>query len=136
MSFIGGKGGRGGGGSPAETPECWTLQVQTEAIFANSLPYMSKLSANLEKYSANMAKLSANMASVWNCRLQHSGVSAELGGRDIIERNVFFSTTFFISTIQYLKMLSDKKLFFVLLFCKKLLFPELKYHFWFNRRCS
>ena len=62
--------------SPAETPECWTPQFQTEAIFADNFP--SKLSSNLEKFSANITKLSANMAVVWNCRLQHSGVSAGL----------------------------------------------------------
>ena len=30
--------------------------------------------------SANMEKLSVNMASAWNCKFQHSGVSAGLGG--------------------------------------------------------
>ena len=50
--------------SPADTPECWTHQFQTEAIFADNFP--SKLTANLEKFSANITKLSAYMAVVWN----------------------------------------------------------------------
>ena len=52
-------------GSPAENPECWTPQVQTEAICADNFPLMSYLSANLGKFSANMTKMYANMASVW-----------------------------------------------------------------------
>jgi len=39
---------------------------------------MFKLSENLGTFSANLAKLPGNMASVWNCRLQHSGVYAGL----------------------------------------------------------
>ena len=51
--------------SSAETPECWTPQVQTEAIFADNLDIKGKLSAN--------------MASVWTWTgVQHSGVSAGL----------------------------------------------------------
>ena len=95
----------------------------------------------------NCLQIWRNILQIWQNCLQIWLLSGIVGssipgflqnwGEGTLSRgNVFFSTTFFISTIQYLKMLSDKKLFFVLLFCKKLLFPELKYHFWFNRRCS
>ena len=43
--------------SPAETPECWTLQTQTEAKFADNFPIMSKLSSNFGKSSANVTKI-------------------------------------------------------------------------------
>ena len=49
---------------------------------------------SLGKLSANMTKLSANMASVWNCRFQHSGVSAGLVSR----------TSFTVSSISPLPM--------------------------------
>ena len=43
--------------SSAETPECWTLQIQTEAIFADNFPLMSKLSA---KTGGNCLQIWAN----------------------------------------------------------------------------
>jgi len=58
-------------GSLAETPERWTLQFQTEAIFADIFPQFVDNFFLMIKLSAIWEKLSANMASVWNCRLQH-----------------------------------------------------------------
>jgi hypothetical protein len=49
-------------GSPAETPECWNLQFQTEAIFADKFALFAE---NFPKFADNLdikGKLSANMA--------------------------------------------------------------------------
>ena len=56
---------------PTETPECWSLKFQTEAIFADNFP---KFADNLDI----QVKLSANMASVLIRRAQRSRVSAGL----------------------------------------------------------
>ena len=60
---------------------------------------MSKLSANLGIFSANMTKLSANMASVWNCRLQHSGVSARLVVGGGIFLKIYTPATVYLPTL-------------------------------------
>ena len=72
--------------------ECWNLNFQTEAIFADNFAVFADnfaifadnfaiLADNFPKFADYFdieAKLSANMASVWICGVQHSGVSAGL----------------------------------------------------------
>ena len=64
--------------SPAETPECWNLQFQTEAILADNFSKSADCLDNKGNLSVNQGKMSANKADVWNCRVQRSRVSAGL----------------------------------------------------------
>ena len=77
--------------SPAETLEWWSLQFQTEAIFAE---HFALFADNFPKFADILdiyGKLSANTASARVCWDHHSGVSAGLEETEI----QFFRIIFF-----------------------------------------
>ena len=63
---------------PTETPECWSLKFQTEAIFAENVAIFADNFPKFADYLDIQGKLSANMAAVLILRVQRSVVSAGL----------------------------------------------------------